>query len=280
MEDNLTGIKAVTFDLYQTLIHDYDGKSRDRKILRCSELSRVMREFGYDISEHEFLEALEKMNFWISDIWSEGKEVKVIEQIRFMLDTLSDKGIRLDDGQLELLADAFSSVIFMIPLKIDPDAVKVLERLNLQGIKVGLICNTGYTPGKMLREFLEQNGIREGYFDFMLFSNEIGMRKPRPEVFKLAAEKFGVEPNKILHIGDNMESDVHGSMEAGFKSIYYHINDPRYKIAESDKNSLLYLSRNSTLKNGKEIVPEFTISKLLQVIKVIEYIERGEVDLI
>ena len=81
---------------------------------------------------------------------------------------------------------------------------------------MGLISNTGRTPGWALRECLEEFGLAQ-YFHFMLFSNEQGIRKPAPEVFRRAAARADAKTG--LHIGDSYMADVLGAHAAGWRCV-------------------------------------------------------------
>jgi len=42
-----------------------------------------------------------------------------------------------------------------------------------------------------------------------------GVAKPDPRLFRLAAELLGAPTTAVLHVGDDLESDVHGARAAG-----------------------------------------------------------------
>ena len=53
----------------------------------------------------------------------------------------------------------------------------------------------------------------------MVVSCEVGFEKPSPVIFAQAAEKLGLPPESILHIGDSFEMDVQGARSAGLKAL-------------------------------------------------------------
>ncbi len=155
----------------------------------------------------------------------------------------------------------------------DPDAHGVLRWLKDRNKLIGLICNTGHTPGFGIRKFLEKEGVAE-YFDLMLFSDEIGIRKPNPKIFQIAAKNLNVKPHEVVHVGDNLKSDVWGAKNAGLKAIYLSTETGRDKIAESDPTSLVSISRKLGNLKEKEIVPDRTITSLGMVVEAIECLDR------
>jgi putative hydrolase of the HAD superfamily len=130
------------------------------------------------------------------------------------------------------------------------------------------------TPGIALRRLLSSLGMAE-YFRIMVFSNEVGFRKPSRRIFRLAAQALGVEPKDIVHIGDNLKSDVWGAKNAGFRAIYLSGNVGRDRLAESDPKSLVTLSRDLGRLTMKRIEPDETIASLSMVKQAIEKIEAN-----
>ena len=86
--------------------------------------------------------------------------------------------------------------------------------------QLALICNTGYTGGRVLRQVLAKHGII-GYFQTLTFSNEYGWLKPDPRIFHHTLEILGVEPAFALHVGDVEDLDVQGARNAGMYSARY-----------------------------------------------------------
>jgi FMN phosphatase YigB (HAD superfamily) len=167
----------------------------------------------------------------------------------------------LKDEWVNEVGRAFVSPTFEVPPYLNPDASEILGWLMSRRKPVGIICNTGLTPGTELRRLLSDMGVSE-YFRTMVFSNEVGFRKPDRRIFRLAAQALSAEPKSIVHIGDNLKSDVWGAKNAGFKAIYLSGNAGRDRIAESDPKSLVTLSRNLGRLKPKQIEPDERIVSL------------------
>ena len=69
-------------------------------------------------------------------------------------------------------------------------------------------------------------------FDGLLISGEEGIVKPNPTIFKLAIERFNLEPNKCIFVDDKFEN-VNAAKNLGFKII--HLIDPKNILYEIDK---------------------------------------------
>jgi putative hydrolase of the HAD superfamily len=57
------------------------------------------------------------------------------------------------------------------------------------------------------------------YFSYLVASGTVGIEKPNKEIFLLASKMLGVEPHRILHVGDDYEADYIGAKNAGFKVV-------------------------------------------------------------
>jgi FMN phosphatase YigB (HAD superfamily) len=53
----------------------------------------------------------------------------------------------------------------------------------------------------------------------LVFSDEVGVRKPAPEVFLHACHGLGVEPATVLFVGDDLERDVQGAAAVGMRTM-------------------------------------------------------------
>lgn len=95
------------------------------------------------------------------------------------------------------------------------DVVPTLEQLASEGLKLGIISNWD----ERLRPLLGTLGLGK-YFEVILISCESAFTKPSPVMFNLAAEKLGMAPKRILHVGDSLELDVEGAKAAGMQTAW------------------------------------------------------------
>jgi putative hydrolase of the HAD superfamily len=253
-------VEAVTFDLWETLLFEEDGSDLRRRAIRCSQLTQVLSRLGLCILVEDVEVALKETISSLMRIWDRNEDVSHLDMIRIFFKHASKGRLSLKDEWLDELSKAYVSPLFMVPPYLNPDACAVLEWLLKEKKRMGIICNTGMTPGAELRRFLSQAQVAE-YFSVMVFSNEVGIRKPDPKIFDLTARALKARPREIVHIGDNLKIDVWGAKNAGFRAIHLSGTAGRDKIAESDPESLFSLSRNlgySTIERK----PDKTISSL------------------
>ncbi len=264
-------ILAVTFDLWETLLLEEDGFNARRVSARCWNLSRALDSFGVKITVEQLAKAIKHLSSWLAGIWRSNREVSHLDQIRFIVQNASRGSIKVRKEWIEDLSAAYASALFEVQPYVNPDALTVVKWLKQRNKQIGLICNTGLTPGFGLRRFLEQKRMAE-YFEFMIFSDEIRIRKPDPRIFKMAARSFRLAPNQIVHIGDNLKSDIWGANNAKFKTIHYSSEAGRDRMAEADPESLVSISRQLDGLRV-DVVPDRTISSLAEAIEVIRELD-------
>jgi len=267
-----SGIKLVTFDLWETLLLEKDGWNLRRTDARSSNLVQVLDKFGVRVSAEQIASAFEELTSWLVGIWDMNKDVTHLDQIRFIIKALSKDSITIKEEWIDKLSSAYVSAFFDVPPYLNPDAVRVLQWLKDQKKLIGVICNVGLTPGFGLRRFLAREGVAK-YFDLTLFSDEVGIRKPNCKIFQTAAQKLQVKPHESVHIGDNLKNDIWGAKNAGFKAIYLSTDVGRDRIAEADPTSLVSVSRKLGNLRKDQIVPDKIITSLSMAIKAIEELE-------
>lgn len=101
------------------------------------------------------------------------------------------------------------------PLPYDENTISTLKTIKKK-FAICLISNTGFIRGKVLKQAIKKIGFPN--FDWMLFSDELGISKPNEKIFILAEnkayEKDSIRLRKdtiIFHIGDNEKADVAGA---------------------------------------------------------------------
>lgn len=84
--------------------------------------------------------------------------------------------------------------------------------------KTGLLSNIGDQIGELFE------GKADQYFDQLILSYQVGLAKPSPEIFILAAERLGVPPSDCVMI-DDIEENCEGAEVAGLRAILYTSNE-------------------------------------------------------
>ena len=74
-------------------------------------------------------------------------------------------------------------------------------------------------------------------FALTLWGGKNGRAKPHCDLFHQAAKYFRVEPHEILHIGDNLTSDVQGAIQAGCQAVWLNLSEKTF--AQFEEASVL-----------------------------------------
>jgi len=104
------------------------------------------------------------------------------------------------------------------PPSLKPNVKKTLESLAPK-YKIGLISDTGITPGRILKQGLEHHEILQ-FFDTLIFSDEIGVYKPHTLPFQTALKNLAVPAELSIHIGDLIDTDIVGAKNCNMRAIW------------------------------------------------------------
>ena len=97
-------------------------------------------------------------------------------------------------------------------------AQALLDSLRSRGIKTGLVANSWPDPARLLRADVEAFGLAK-QFDVIVFSEEVGFRKPQPEIFLHALSRLDVNPENAMFVGDRLDTDVQGAAQVGMATV-------------------------------------------------------------
>jgi putative hydrolase of the HAD superfamily len=111
---------------------------------------------------------------------------------------------------------------------------KVIQELHQRGYILGIISNL--ISSQEIPEWLEADGYAP-YFESVVLSSVLGIRKPAPAIYLEAAKRAGVEPGCCVYVGDNLERDVVGTRQAGFGMVVIMISPEQLASATiTDEN--------------------------------------------
>jgi putative hydrolase of the HAD superfamily len=99
----------------------------------------------------------------------------------------------------------------------NPGALETLKALRQAGFKIGILTNgnVAVQDGK-----IDVIGIRP-LLDAIVISEAVGLKKPDPAIFLLAAEKIGEAAEACLFVGDNPEVDIVGAAGVKMQTIWF-----------------------------------------------------------
>ncbi|HET8592206.1 MAG TPA: HAD family phosphatase [Solirubrobacterales bacterium] len=103
--------------------------------------------------------------------------------------------------------------------------VAAVRRIRDGGLLTGLISNS-WSTAHYDRELLAE------LFDDVVISAEVGLHKPQPEIYRLAAERLDVEPAGCVFI-DDLRENCEGAEAAGMTAVRHReASDTLARLAE------------------------------------------------
>ncbi len=204
-------LSAVTFDCWNTLLTAYDDTEAAH-----IRVEALVAELG--LSEAD-------ARVQVTEGWQRHHEAWLRSEsyvARHIVDWLLDRHGRSDDHSLrERLTTVFEEASLSTGAGATPYAVEVLSSLRSAGVGVAVICDSGFSPGRVIRELFRRAGLYD-LVQVWAFSDEVGGCKPRPEMFACALDGLGIaDPSTALHIGDLWRTDVCGGRAYGMQTARY-----------------------------------------------------------
>lgn len=148
---------------------------------------------------------------------------------------LEELGLAPQGRAFEPLCRAFEEASHSGRVRMIDGALETLTRLEAAGIGCALICDTGLTPGRVVRELLDRHGLLAP-LRATIFSDEWSLPKPHPRVFLAALEALEVPAEEAVHVGDLRRTDVAGARGVGMGTV-------RIKAAHDDTSALAEADR-------------------------------------
>ncbi|MGH2703716.1 MAG: HAD family hydrolase [Actinomycetota bacterium] len=205
--------QAVTFDCWSTLIADVDWEGA--LMARARHLQEIARRDGVELDSERARELME--GSWLEHVskWRDGKMFGPEGAARWCLVQL---GIEVTEQVAGQLADTIAEATSRVGVRVVEGAAHALETVRARGIPTALICDTGFTPGRVVRRLLAE---LEVHLDQYLFSDEVGVPKPQQGIFTAALQAVGAPAEKSVHIGDLRRTDIAGARAAGMATIRF-----------------------------------------------------------
>ena len=234
-------VKAVTFDLWNTILCDKDYGG-----YRIDLLTQTLNGEGFSRDRHRVeVEYSSTIDFFFEVWMKERRHMPAAKLTEFVLNRLD---VRLPAEVKNRLVKRFEEVILNDPPPLVEDAERVLKSLHNK-YAIGLISNSGVTPGRHLRRVLNDHEVLQ-YFMCTVFSDEVGYHKPHPTIFRKAIEELQVKSSDIMHVGDILESDVAGAKAIGMKAVWLNNGESKRQTEGSS--------------------PDYEIQSLSELLKILE----------
>jgi putative hydrolase of the HAD superfamily len=222
--------KAVTFDCWNTLIAEEDWETAHA--LRVAAMRDAAREGGIDVPLEVSAKAFDQAWDRHMALWGEGAASGAAEVAEWGLALL---GAAAEGPVMEHLVKRFEEASHSSRLVALEGAEETLRRLDESGVRQALICDSGLTPGRVVRKHLERLGLLR-FLSVQVFSDEVGVPKPSPRIFHVALDALGSDPAQSLHVGDLRRTDVAGARGVGMATVRLRSrNDDSTSLPDADR---------------------------------------------
>lgn len=230
-------LRAIVFDLFDTLVDvhldrlpklPFEGRQIPSTF---GLLHDAARRHGAEVDFETFSRTLIELDKgYRHKMHVERIEVPTLERFTRLAERL---GVE-DPGLAELLTDTHMGAI-TANVDVPAHHADVLKQLA-GDYRLAVCSNFTHTP--TAHRVLEDAGLAE-HFDAIVVSEEVGIRKPRREIFEATLAKLGVAPGEALHVGDNLDADVAGAAAVGLGTgwITRRVADP-HRILSSHPGPL------------------------------------------
>jgi putative hydrolase of the HAD superfamily len=209
----------VIFDLGHTLI---DFAPAEDNLLECYERVRRMlvHEASQDLPRAEDLidSVSRRVAQDVIDSYQE-RRLEEVDIVALFRDALGDIGVDVDEKLARQIAEMEHRAM-LSGLTIEPDNVETLGRVRKAGLLVGLVSNAHFLP-ELMREDIARLGIA-GRLDASVFSAEVGVRKPHPDIFFRVLGELNVSPAEAIFVGDRLVDDIEGAQKVGMRGVLTH----------------------------------------------------------
>ena len=268
----LTGIKAVVFDIYGTLLISASGDVGSAASAGSTEAFRhALCAVGLDEYPCELYERMRELFFAAIDethqkLKAEGlpfPEVDILSVWDRVLSNPVTSGLFPELGELDrgIIAAAYESVVN--PVWPMPGMEELLSGLESEGFTLGLISNAQfYTP--LIFEYLKEGGLSSFGFssDLSVFSYKHRRAKPDKHLFEIMLDELGdqgISPSETVYVGNDMLNDIMPAAACGLRTILF-AGDGRSLRMRSDHPAC------------KDLDPDVIVNSLTDILN---YIQEG-----
>lgn len=208
--------KNYVFDLYGTLV---DIHTDEEKKEVWGKLSLFYGYYGARYTPKELYAAYKSL---VKDAENAGGSHEAYPEIQIetvFAKLFEEKGVQVGDA-LALYAGQFFRALSTEYIRLYEGAIGLLEGLHGQGKKVYLLSNAQ----RIFTEYELQMLDVARCFDGILISSDFGVKKPDQKFFEILLEKYALNPQECIMIGNDQYSDIAGARGVGMDTYYIHSN--------------------------------------------------------
>ena len=182
-------------------------------------LRGVLAEHGHAVTDEELHRAWEVADRWFwddyhrdeNDTWGDDEKIDAAWR---QYHGLMLRELGLQDLEHRLIDTILAAQYAPEAWELYPDVMPAVRELREMGMRLGIVSDWGSN----LLPIVEGLGLA-GELDFVIASGAVGLSKPDPAFYRLAATRAGVPPGEAVMVGDSYRADVEGAQSAGMDGI-------------------------------------------------------------
>jgi len=207
----LNNITDIFFDLDHTL-WDFQKNS-------ALTFDFLLKKYQINIDLNKFLNIYIPINFSYWKLYRDEKITKEFLRYNRLKSSFEKLNISLSDDVINKIADDY---VISLPVNnfLIKDTILVLDYLRNK-YRLHIITN-GFT--EVQNKKIVNSQIKK-YFHSIIDSETVGVKKPNIKIFDYALKISGARSKNSLMIGDNLEADILGALNAGFQAIHFNNNN-------------------------------------------------------
>jgi len=194
---SLSGIKGILFDLDNTL-YEYDVCHK-AAFNSCRSLAEDKYKIKNDVFELNWKVGRDRVH---KDLHGQGASHSRL----LYFQKLYENAFRKTHPVFALEMEEEYWSVFLNTMKFASGVEDFLKLVKSHGLKTCIV--TDLTAQIQMRKWKKLELGR--YMDYLVSSEEAGIEKPSPLIFKLALEKINLSAGEVIMIGDNFEKDIKG----------------------------------------------------------------------
>ncbi|MCK4352712.1 HAD family hydrolase [candidate division WOR-3 bacterium] len=222
-------IRAVTFDFWNTLFKDTPKLAEKRRMLRIQYITEFTKLDLDTVVHHDLHHGVaEAFDFTYRLFFNTyEKEHRTFTSKELLNIILAKLNVKLSPRSFSLLKKQVEEANLAMPPIIVENIKPVLAMLP-KNYKLGIVSDTGYSSGRVLRVLMKREGIFK-FFSAFSFSGEAEYSKPHRTAFENVLRILNVKPRETVHIGDLEQTDIKGAKALGMKTILFIGANDKYK---------------------------------------------------
>ncbi|MFD0860802.1 YjjG family noncanonical pyrimidine nucleotidase [Sungkyunkwania multivorans] len=209
-------VTDIFFDLDHTL-WDFEKNS-------ALTFKKILEQHRIAVELSAFLEVYIPTNHAYWKLYREERVTK--QELRYgrLRNTFDCLKVQVEEEMIHTLSEEYIANLTTYNHLFD-DVHEVLTYLN-ESYRLHIITN-GFQEVQQGK--LHRSGIAK-FFDQVIDSEMVGVKKPNPRIFQFALAKATTHPDTSLMIGDSLEADVLGAQSVGMHAIHFNShNEDRHK---------------------------------------------------